>query len=111
MTPRERVVLTIYPLPYARQVRCPALILQGGNDLHVPMRSSERLATAMRSNGNTDVTVRIFPAVSHSLLPDPVGLGDGWVFLPGFLTSPELLQVMGQWAAQKLGCEGQLRDI
>ncbi len=103
MTPRERVVLAIDPLPYARQVRCPALILQGGNDMHVPMRSSERLAAAMRTNGNMDVTVRIFPAVSHSLLPDPVGVGDGWVFLPGFLTSPELLEVMGQWTAQKLG--------
>ncbi len=103
MTPRERVVLTIDPLQFASRVHCPALILQGGNDLHVPMRSAERLAAAMRANGNADVTVRMFPGVSHSLLPDPVGLGNGWVLLPGFLTSPELLEVMAHWATEKLG--------
>lgn len=102
MTPRERVVLTIDPLEYARRVHCPTLILQGGMDLHVPMRSSERIAAAIRSNGNSDVTVRIFPGVSHSLLPDPIGLGNGWVLLPAFLTSPPLLDVMSQWAAAKL---------
>jgi uncharacterized protein len=103
MTPRERVVLTIDPMEYARKVRCPALILQGGNDLHVPMRSTERMAAAMRGNGNVDVAVRIFPGVSHSLLPDPVGLGSGWVYLPGFLTSPEVLEVMSGWVGEKLG--------
>ncbi|PYX42763.1 MAG: hypothetical protein DMG81_01030 [Acidobacteria bacterium] len=91
------------PLQFAPRVHCPALILQGGNDLHVPMRSGERIATAMRANGNSDVSVRIFPGVSHSLLPDPVGLGNGWVLLPGFLTSPELLEVMAHWTAEKLG--------
>lgn len=103
MTPRERVVLTIDPVEFARRVRCPALILQGGMDLHVLVRSTERIAAAMRGNGNSDVTVRIFPAVSHSLLPDPIGMGNGWVLLPGFLTSPQVLDVMAEWAADKLG--------
>jgi hypothetical protein len=30
LTPRESVVLTIDPIPYARRIRCPALILHGG---------------------------------------------------------------------------------
>lgn len=102
MTPRERVVLTIDPIEFARRVHCPTLILQGGSDLHVPLRSAERLAAAIRSNGNSDVTVRIVPEVSHSLLPDPVGLGSGWVLLPAFLTSPPILDLMGQWIAGKL---------
>jgi dienelactone hydrolase len=102
LTPRERVVLTIDPIEFARRVHCPALIIQGATDLNVPLRSAERIAAAMRANGNSDVTVRIFPQVSHSLLPDPVGLGSGWVLLPGFLTSPSLLDVMSQWAASKL---------
>ena len=102
LTPRERVVLTIDPIPFARRVRCPTLIIQGGADLNVPIRSAERLAAAIRSNGNSDVTVRIFPGVSHSLLPDPLGLGSGWVLLPGFLTSPPLLEVMTHWAAARL---------
>jgi uncharacterized protein len=106
MTPRERVVLTIDPIEFARGVHCPTLILQGGLDLHVPVRSAERIATAIRSNGNLDVTVRIVPGVSHSLLPDPVGLGNGWVLLPAFLTSPQILDVMGRWAAGTLVAGG-----
>jgi dienelactone hydrolase len=102
MTPRERVFLTIDPLEYARRVKCPALVLQGGADLHVPVRSAERIASAMRASGNSDVTVQIFPGVSHSLLPDPVGLNSGWVLLPGFLTSPALLDVMTRWTSEHL---------
>ena len=102
LTVRERSFLGIDPLAYARQVRCPALVLQGGSDLTVPPRSAELLATAMRAGGNQDVTVRLFPGVSHSLLPDPVGLPSGWVFLPAFLTTPEILSTVSQWAASRL---------
>lgn len=111
LTPREKTILTIDPIPYARRVRCPALILHGGSDRTVPMRSPERLANAMRSNGNGNVTVRFFPGVSHSLLPDPDGLNSGWVYLPGFLTDPPLLRVMSEWAARTLGVtkEGKIR--
>jgi hypothetical protein len=66
------------------------------------VRSAERIAEAIRSNGNRDVTVRIFPGVSHSLLPDPTGLNGGWVYLPAFETSPELLDVMSKWLASHL---------
>ena len=103
LTVRERSYLSIDPLAYARRVRCPALILHGGSDLHVPPRSAERLAWAMRDGGNRDVTVRIFPGVSHSFLPDPIGLGSGWVALPGFLTSPGVLEAMGEWLVVRLG--------
>jgi hypothetical protein len=48
------------------------------------------------------VTLRIFTGISHSLLPDPVGLNSGWAMLPAFLTSPQLLDVTVQWAAEKL---------
>ena len=97
LTPREQSVLSIDPLEYARKVHAPALIVHGGNDLHVPIRSAERLAYAMRSNGNSDVSVRIFPGLSHSLLPDPIGVNSGWVYLPAFQTSPEILDTMTAW--------------
>jgi dienelactone hydrolase len=102
LTARESSVLSIDPLDYARRVRCPALIVQGANDRHVPLRSAERLATAMRSNGNDHVTVRVFPGVSHSLLPDPGGLSSGWVYLPAFLTAPAILDAMSGWLAERL---------
>src|SRR5207237_8653711 len=94
---REPGVLSIDPLDDASKVHAPALIVHGGNDLHVPIRSAERLAYAMRSNGNSDVSVRIFPGLSHSLLPDPIGVNSGWVYLPAFQTSSEILDTMTAW--------------
>jgi len=102
LSPREASCLSIDPLSYARRVRCPALILHGGSDLHVPPRSAERLASVMRAGGNRDVTVRIFPGVSHSFLPDPVGLNSGWAGLPAFRTSPEVTRALADWAATHL---------
>ncbi len=102
MTPREKSFVSIDPLEFARGVHCPALVLQGGTDITVPVRSAEKLAEAMRSNGNRDVTVRFVPAVSHSMLPDLEGPGSGWLYLPAFATSPQLLDVMTNWAAKHL---------
>ena len=101
-TARMRTVLTIDPMDYAGRVRTPALIIQGANDLHVPLRSLERLAQAMRAAGDRDVTVRVFPGVSHSFLPDPGGLSSGWAMLPAFRTSPEILQAASDWLAARL---------
>jgi dienelactone hydrolase len=102
LTPRERTLLTIDPLLYASRVHCPALILHGGSDITVPVRSAEKIANTIRGNGNSDVTVRIIPGVSHSLLPDPAGPNSGWLYLPAFETSPQLLDVMTKWAAMHL---------
>lgn len=90
------------PLAYARRVRCPAFVIQGGTDLDIPMRSAERIADAMRANGNEDVTVRFFPNVSHSLLPDANGVDTGWVTLPAFITSPPILEAVTGWAERRL---------
>jgi len=103
LTPHETSFLSIDPLSYDRRVRCPALIIQGATDTTVPPRSAQRIASAMRAGGNADVTVCIIPGVSHSLLPDPVGLSSGWVALPAFLTSPEILDELTRWSVARLG--------
>jgi len=102
LSPHESSFLVIDPIEYDRQVRCPALIIQGGADATVPVRSAERIAWAMRAGGNSDVTVRVFPGVSHSLLPDPGGLSSGWAALPAFITAPDLLDEMTRWSVAKL---------
>jgi dienelactone hydrolase len=102
LTVRERSFLGIDPLAYARRVRCPALILQGGADLTVPPRSAERLAWAMRSAGNRNVSVQVFDGISHSFLPDPNGLPSGWAYLPAFMTSPRVLSAITDWALRWL---------
>jgi uncharacterized protein len=102
LSAHESSFLAIDPIQYDREVRCPALIIQGGADATVPVRSAERIASAMRAGGNSDVTVRIFPGVSHSLLPDPSGLSAGWAALPAFLTAPDLLDELTRWSVAKL---------
>jgi uncharacterized protein len=102
LSAHETSFLAIDPIQYDRQVRCPVLIIQGGADATVPVRSAERIASAMRAAGNSDVTVRIFPGVSHSFLPDPGGLSAGWASLPAFLTAPDLLDELTRWSVAKL---------
>jgi len=103
LSAHESSYMSIDPLSYARRVRCPALIIQGATDLDVPVRSAEHIAAAMRSNGNADVSVRLFPNVSHSLLPDVAGVDTGWATLPAYLTSPQIVQTLTDWAVRHLG--------
>ena len=102
LTPHEQTFMSVNPLEYARQVACPALIVHGGSDRTVPRRSAERMANAMRLGGNRAVTVRLFPGISHSLMPDPEGLPSGWATLPAFLTAPVLLDEVVRWTASTL---------
>lgn len=90
------------PLKYARGVRVPALLAQGGNDLHVPPSSAANIAEAMRSNGNADVTVALFPSLSHTLLPDPGGTVRDWATLPGWRLPNDLLDTVRDWLAARL---------
>lgn len=102
LSPHETTFLKADPIQYDQQVRCPALVLQGGADVTVPVRSAEAIAHAMRAGGNSDVTVRIFPGVSHFLLPDPEGLPSGMGALPAFVTAPDLLEELTRWSVTKL---------
>jgi dienelactone hydrolase len=102
LSPRESTFLRLDPLDYAPKVRAPALIVQGGSDLHVPPVSAERLAAAMRAAGNRDVTVRLVPHVSHILSPDPEGLATGWSHLPSYRPVEEILRTVSAWLTAHL---------
>ena len=60
------------PLPVARSVRQPMLILQGDTDTQVSPEQADTLAIAVRASGNTRVTVRHFPATNHLFLTLPL---------------------------------------
>jgi len=102
MSPRETVFMSLDPLAYAAKVRAPSLILQGGSDRHVPPISAERIAAAMRRGGNPNVAVRIFPQLSHMLVPDPEGLASGWKQLPSYRLSDALLRTLTDWLVAEL---------
>ncbi len=75
------------PVEWWARVRVPVLLVYGEDDQRVPAaRSAERIAAALRSAGNTDVTVRIHPGADHTfrLQSGP----SGWpVTAPGYVSS------------------------
>ena len=58
-SPWFRSFLDYIPLPTAKKVFCPTLILHGDKDAHIPVEHSQLLEKVMRSSGNDDVTLII----------------------------------------------------
>lgn len=97
---RIRSFLGIDGIPNAVKVKTPVLLLQGMNDRNVPPWSATRLATAFRSNGNSDISVRLFPNLNHIFLPDPDGRASGWSFLPSMSVPSEVLNILTDWVVR-----------
>lgn len=96
--------LAYMPLPTAKQVACPVLILHGDKDAHVPVEHALYLAQAMRSGENPDVTVRIFENIDHPFLPDTDGRKSGYKkLLRNGATVPDaVLDTITGWLAERL---------
>ncbi len=90
------------PLPAARRVRVPVLILQGETDRQVPVAEARTLAAAMRAAGNRRVTVRTFPRMNHLLVEDPSGDPRGYTRLPSYRVRADLLGALADWLARTL---------
>jgi len=93
---------TYDPLPAARRVRAPTLILQGENDHQVPVAEARTLAAAMRAAGNSHVTLRTFPGMNHLLVPDPIGDPLAYSTLKDFHVRKDLLGVLADWLATEM---------
>ncbi len=92
------------PAPAAKKVKASTLILQGKTDRQVPMSNAEKLAALIRSGGNKDVTVRLFPATDHLFLDDPTGdFMDMYKHLKTNTVSPEILGALADWLVLKIG--------
>jgi len=96
--------LDYMPLPTAKQVSCPVLILHGDKDAHVPVEHAYYLAQAMRSSGNRDVTVRIFKDINHPFLPDEDGRKSGYLKLlrKGAKVPDSVLDTITEWLVNRL---------
>lgn len=90
------------PLPFARRLRVPVLVLQGETDRQVPAAEAAALAAAIRAGGNRDVAVRLLPGVNHLLVRDPDGHPRGYAALPSKSVAPEVLGVLADWLVEKL---------
>jgi dipeptidyl aminopeptidase/acylaminoacyl peptidase len=92
------------PLPAARRLRAPVLVLHGANDRQVTADQAPELAAAVRAGGNRDVTLRVFPGLNHLFLPDPEGTADleRYAGSPSGDLPPEVLGALADWLAAKL---------
>ena len=79
MPPSERyqyefvkAIMDIAGADYAKETRCPALILQGDKDLFTVIpQESELLKQAFKDGGNQKVKLVIFPNLDHMFRPTP----------------------------------------
>jgi len=92
------------PLPIARRVRAPVLILAGATDLQVTAEQAEELGAAVRAGGNRDVTVRVFPGLNHLFLRDEAGTADPALYaaLPDKRVPPEVIGALADWFVERL---------
>jgi dipeptidyl aminopeptidase/acylaminoacyl peptidase len=85
------------PLPTARRLRMPVLILQGTTDRAVSPEDAALLERAIREGGNARVEVRLFPGVNHHFQRDPIGAREGYDKRPTQDLAPEVLEAMCAW--------------
>lgn len=90
------------PVPTARRVRVPTLILQGNTDRQVTPDQATALAAAMRAGGNRNVTVRTFPRLNHLMLDDASGDAKGYENLPSHAVRRDFLGVLADWLTRTL---------
>jgi len=94
------------PLPTARNVSCPVLIIHGDRDANVPVEDAHLLAEAMQAGGNADVTVKILPNLNHLFLKDTDGRFTDkryWKLLHHTnRLSEDFLKITADWVSSRL---------
>jgi dipeptidyl aminopeptidase/acylaminoacyl peptidase len=90
------------PLPTARKVVTPTLILQGETDTQVTPEQAGALAAAMRAGGNRNVTLRTFPRMNHLMLEDASGDPNGYGQLASYSLRRDFLGALADWLIRTL---------
>jgi uncharacterized protein len=91
------------PLPAARRLRMPVLILHGTTDRAVDPADAALLERALRESGNGRVTRRLFTDVNHHFQADAVGAREGYDRLPTQELAPAVLEALCAWLGDALG--------
>jgi alpha-beta hydrolase superfamily lysophospholipase len=85
------------PLPTARRLRMPVLVLQGTTDRAIEPEDARMLEEAIRAAGNPRVERRILEGLNHHFQRDPVGAREGYDGLPTQDLAPEFLAALCGW--------------
>ncbi len=91
------------PVPTAKRVRIPVLILQGERDLQVTAEQADTLLAAFRAGGNTRVTMHRLRNTNHLFQRDPSGLPSGYGTLKDRRVTNESLGLLADWLTETLG--------
>jgi pimeloyl-ACP methyl ester carboxylesterase len=97
LSPWFRFFLTYDPRTALAKVKCPALALNGENDLQVPVTENLReIEAALKAGGDKDVTVMRLPKLNHLFQTSETGSpGDYGSIEETF--SPNALKIIGDW--------------
>ena len=107
-TARTRQDLATSYLAEFRHVRCPALVLHGGDDLNVPVQDALASYRALRHAGNDEVELCIVPGLQHyfnPVSPDPARRVWERVSLEALRRPMDrrALEALSTWALRVLG--------
>ena len=94
--------LSYEPLPTARKVKQPVLILQGATDQQVRPEEADLLERALRAGGNTRVTKQLFADRNHLFLRDADGHPAGYAKLTDPKVDAEVLGALAEWLVTQL---------
>ncbi len=90
------------PLPTARRLRLPVLILQGATDRQVTADQADELAEAIRSAGNPRVVKHAFAETNHLFLADRDGHPGGYARLRDTRVRRNVLGLLTDWLVATL---------
>lgn len=75
----SRRIAAFRPLDHWRRVYAPVLLLFGAHDERVPpVKSADAIQGALRSSGNTNVTLHVIPNADHAFRIVPQAPPGGW---------------------------------
>jgi hypothetical protein len=100
--PWMKYFLEYDPVPTAKKVKTPVLILQGGTDQQVTPDQAAVLEQAFKVGGNKDVTTKVFKDRNHLFLMDPSGFPGGYVKLTNGRIDGEVMGTLADWLVQRL---------
>jgi alpha-beta hydrolase superfamily lysophospholipase len=97
-----REFLSYDPLPTARKVKQPVLILHGERDQQVTVEQADTLAAAMRTGGNANVTVHRLRNTNHLFQRDSSGVPGGYGTLTDRKVTTEMMGLLSDWLVRTL---------
>ena len=99
----DAALLAYDPLPAARRLCVPVLVMHGATDMQVPAEDAPRLGAVLSESGNRDVTVRVIPDVDHVLLADRSGDWRRYIALPSLIAPGLVRGIIANWLVERLG--------